>query len=86
MTKPKNPEELKTVRTKYKILKTLNKMSQYTREVRCPYCDLKNKLEFEKNDPLNALREITKCDHLVDYNKYIFKFAREGWEVDWLEE
>lgn len=72
----------KLTTTKKKRVKTINVMSRYIREKRCPYCETKCILEFEAKDPLCAIREIQKCDHLVDYDKYYFDFAKDGWE-DW---
>lgn len=67
--------------TKRKRVKTLNVMSRYTRSYRCPYCEFLCKLEFEANDPMNAIREV-KCDHLMDYDKYYFDFSKDGFQWD----
>lgn len=71
----------KLTTTKMKRVKTRNVMSRYTREYRCPYCDVMNRLEFEAKDPKDAIREIQKCEHLVDYDKKYFDFAKDGF--DW---
>jgi hypothetical protein len=72
----------KSTITRRKRVKTLNVMSRYTREKKCPYCDTLCKLEFEPKDPLCAIREVRVCEHLVDYDKYYFDFARDGFEWD----
>lgn len=74
----------KLITTKRRRVKTRNVMSRYTREYRCPYCEIKCILEFEYKDPTCAVREISVCDHLVDYDKKYFDFAKDGF--DWGED
>lgn len=72
--------------TKRTALKTKNVMSRYIREQKCPYCGKKCALEFEvttkDDDPYTAVREISTCVHLSDYDKFYFYFLKEGWTWD----